>query len=77
MFKFCFILLFTPLLTQTVSDYAYNHAEVSAMAGAVVAEAGSNWSIFHNPAGITEVDGIPLSAGSGNLYGFKWLPTYN
>ena len=77
MFKFYFILLFTPLFTQTISDYAYTHAEVAAMAGAVVAEAGSNWSIFHNPAGITEVDGTHLSAGSGNLYGFKWLPAYN
>ena len=60
-----------------MSDYAYTHAEVSAMAGAVAAEAGSNWSIFHNPAGITEVDGTHISAGSGNLFGFKWLPTYN
>ena len=77
MFKFYFILLFTPLFTQTISDYAYTHAEVAAMAGAVVAEGGSNWSIFHNPAGITEVDGTHLSAGSGNLYGFKWLPAYN
>ena len=77
MLKFYFILLFTPLLTQTISDYAYTHAEVAAMAGAVVAEAGSNWSIFHNPAGITEIDGTHLSAGSGNLYGFKWLPAYN
>ena len=77
MFKFYFILLFTPLLTQTISDYAYTHAEVAAMAGAVVAEGGSKWSIFHNPAGITEVDGTHLSAGSGNLYGFKWLPAYN
>ena len=77
MFKFYFILLFTPLLTQTISDYAYTHAEVAAMAGAVVAETGSNWSIFHNPAGITEVDGTHISAGSGKLYGFNWLPAYN
>ena len=77
MFKFYFILLFTPLLTQTISDYAYTHAEVAAMAGAVVAEAGSNWSIFHNPAGITEVDGTHISAGSGKLYGFNWLPVIN
>jgi len=77
MIKFYSILLFAPLFTQTISDYAYTHAEVSAMAGAVVAEAGSNWSIFHNPAGITEVDGTHLSAGSGKLYGFNWLPAYN
>ena len=77
MFKFYFILLFTPLLTQTISDYAYTHAEVAAMAGAVVAETGSNWSIFHNPAGITEGDGLQISLGGGKLYGYDWLPISN
>ena len=77
MSKLLFFLLASFPLAQTVSDYAYTGAKVSAMAGAVVAETGSNWSIFHNPAGITEIEGTHLSAGSGNLFGFKWLPTYN
>ena len=77
MIKFLLLFLLSFSLAQTVSDYSFTHAEVSAMAGAVVAEAGSNWSIFHNPAGITEIEGTHLSAGSGNLFGFKWLPTYN
>ena len=73
-----FLLLFLVSIPYAqVSDYAYTHAEASAMAGAVVAEAGSNWSIFHNPAGITEIEGTHLSAGSGKLYGFNWLPAYN
>ena len=75
--KFLFLFILSFSFAQTVSDYAYTHAKVAAMAGAVVSESGNNWSIFHNPAGITEVDGIHLSAGSGNLFGFKWLPTYN
>ena len=75
--KFLFLFILSFSFAQTVSDYAYTGAKVSAMAGAVVAETGSNWSIFHNPAGITEVDGIHLSAGSGKLYGFNWLPAYN
>ena len=77
MIKLYCILLFAPLFTQTVSDNAYTHAEVSAMAGAVVAETGSNWSIFHNPAGITEVDGLQVSLGGGKLYGYDWLPASN
>ena len=77
MIKLYCILLFAPLFTQTVSDNAYTHAEVSAMAGAVVAEAGSNWSIFHNPAGITEIDGLQISFGGGKLYGYDWLPASN
>jgi len=75
--KFLFLFILSFSFAQTVSDYAYTHAKVAAMAGAVVAETGSNWSIFHNPAGITEIDGTHLSAGSGNLFGYKWLPTYN
>jgi len=77
MIKLYCILLFAPLFTQTVSDNAYIHAEASAMAGAVVAEAGSNWSIFHNPAGITEVDWLQVSFGGGRLYGYEWLPASN
>ena len=77
MTKFLLLLLLSFPLAQTVSDYAYTHAEVSAMAGAVVAEAGSNWSIFHNPAGITEVDGLQISFGGGKLYGYDWLPASN
>ena len=77
MIKFLLLFLLSFPLAQTISDYSFTHAEVSAMAGAVVAETGSNWSVFHNPAGITEIEGTHLSAGTGNLYGFKWLPTYN
>ena len=77
MTKILLVLLLSFPLAQTISDYAYTHAEVSAMAGAVVAEVGSNWSIFHNPAGITEFDGLQVSLGGGRLYGYDWLPTSN
>ena len=77
MSKLLFFLLASFPLAQTVSDYAYTGAKVSAMAGAVVAETGSNWSIFHNPAGITEGDGLQISLGGGKLYGYDWLPISN
>jgi len=77
MIKFFLLLLLSFPLAQTVSDHAYTHAEVSAMAGAVAAETGSNWSIFHNPAGITEIDGLQVSLGGGQLYGYDWLPASN
>jgi len=76
MHKYLSFFLLTSVFAQTVSDYAYTGAEVSAMAGAVVAENGNNWSIFHNPAGIAEIDEIRYSAGGGKLYGFGWLPAY-
>ena len=75
MFKYLYFFLLTASFAQ-VSDLAYTGAEVSAMAGAVVAEEGNDWSIFHNPAGLTEINGTHFSAGGGKLYGFKWLPSY-
>ena len=75
--KIPFILILSFSYAQTVSGYAYTGTESTAMAGAVVAEEGNNWSIFHNPAGITEIKDIQFNAGGGNLYGFSWLPSYN
>ena len=74
--KYLYLFLLTASFAQ-VSDYAYTGAEVSAMSGAVVADKGNHWSIFHNPAGLTEIDGTHFSAGGGNLYGFKWLQAYH
>ena len=74
--KYLYCFLLTASFAQ-VSDYAYTGAEASAMAGAIVAEKGNNWSIFHNPAGMTEIDGTHFSAGGGKLYGFNWLPIYH
>ena len=76
MFKFLYFSLITVSFAQ-VSDFAYTGAKVSAMAGAVVAEVGNDWSIFHNPAGLTEIDGSHFSAGGGKLYGYTWLPYYH
>jgi len=74
MYKYLYFFLITASFTQTVSDYAYTSAQVSAMAGAVVAENGNNWSIFHNPAGIAEIDEIRFSVGGGDIFGYSWLP---
>ena len=77
MINFFLFLIVSFSYAQTVSDYAYTGTEATAMAGAVVAEEGKNWSIFHNPAGMTEIEAMQFSAGGGNLYGFNWLPSIN
>ena len=77
MSKFLFLLIFSFSYAQTVSDYSYTGTVATAMAGAVVAEEGKSWSIFHNPAGMTEIETMQFSAGGGNLYSFNWLPSYN
>ena len=66
--KYLFIFLLTASFAQ-VSDYAYTGAQASAMVGAVVSDRGGNWSIFHNPAGMAEIDGTHFSVGGGRLYG--------
>ena len=75
MLKYVYFFLLTVSFAQ-VSDFSYTGAKASAMAGAVVAEEGNDWSIFHNPAGLIEIDGSHFSAGGGKLYGFNWLPYY-
>jgi hypothetical protein len=70
------ILLLASLVFTQVSDNAYVTTESLAMVGSNVAEFGSSNSIFNNPAGLSDLESIHLSAGGGNLYGFSWLPSY-
>ena len=70
------ILLLASLVFTQVSDNTYITTESLAMVGSNVAEFGSSNSIFNNPAGLSDLESIHLSAGGGNLYGFSWLPSY-
>tara|TARA_Y100000590_G_scaffold421457_1_gene525147 strand:+ start:905 stop:1792 length:888 start_codon:yes stop_codon:yes gene_type:complete len=74
--NFLYILLITTSIGQTISDYAFTGAKTTAQAGAVVSEKGGIENIFHNPAGIVELDNAEFSMGGGNLYGYNWLPSY-
>ena len=76
MHKYLFIVLLTASFAQ-VSDYAYMGAEATALAGANVSQRGGSESIYHNPAGIAEINTIRFYAGGGNLYGFNWLTAYH
>ena len=73
--KYLIIFLFS-ISSSQISDYSFSGTETSAMAGAVVSEEGNIWNVFHNPAGLTEINNTNLSAGSSNLYGYNWLSTY-
>ena len=76
MYKYLFIFLLATSFAQ-VSDYAYMGAEATALAGANVSQRGGSESIYHNPAGIAEINTIRFYAGGGNLYGFNWLTAYH
>ena len=55
--KNIFILIFLNIFfSQSISDYPYVSAKPTGMVGAVVSEKGDSWSIFHNPAGIVEIE---------------------
>ena len=41
---------------QAVSDQTYMGAEATASAGAIVSQQGGSESIFHNPAGLADLD---------------------
>ena len=70
------LILFTTFIFSQITDNAYLTTESLAMVGSNVAGFGSSNSIFVNPAGLSDIEGIQLSTGGGNLYGFSWLPAY-
>ena len=49
------------IFSQVVSDYIYIGHTANATAGAVVSQQGSNWCLYHNPSGLTDVKDIQLS----------------
>ena len=68
------ILFSSRLLSQSITDYAYTGYEATSLCGAVVANKGDNWSLYHNPSGIVEVDHIKVSFGYSKLYNQSFFP---
>ena len=71
------ILLSSRLLSQSITDYAYTGYESTSLCGAVVANKGDNWSLYHNPSGIVEVDHIKFSFSYSKLYNQSFFPYSN
>jgi len=76
MYKFFYFLSLISLSICQISDFSYSGAEVSAMSGAVVSIESDDHTIFHNPAGMTEINTSQFSSGGGKLYGYNWLSYY-
>tara|TARA_B100001750_G_scaffold234359_1_gene235629 strand:- start:956 stop:1837 length:882 start_codon:yes stop_codon:yes gene_type:complete len=75
MIKIYFLIIFLNIFyAQGLSDYSYNSAESSSLAGSIVSVKGGSWSLFNNPATLVEVENNILSVGYGNLYNQKYLP---
>jgi len=71
-----FIIIFSFIRSQGISDFSYFGADASAMVGSVVSSEGGSWSIAHNPASISDIENSKFSIGGGNLFGYSWLPAY-
>tara|TARA_B100000959_G_C14896473_1_gene588984 strand:- start:379 stop:1239 length:861 start_codon:yes stop_codon:yes gene_type:complete len=62
------------LFSQGISDYSYNSAESSSLAGSIVSIKGDTWSLFNNPASLVEIQENKFSIGYSHLYNQKYLP---
>ena len=63
--------------TQVFSSYDYIGSRATAMSGAVTSGPGGSWSIFHNPAQLSELSGIYFINGYSQIYNLDFLPYSN
>ena len=63
--------------TQVFSSYDYIGSRATAMSGAVTSGPGGSWSIFHNPAQLSELSGIYFINGYSKIYNLDFLPYSN
>ena len=70
-------LLFITISFSQISNYLVVNTQATGMAGAVVAEEGNSWSLFFNPAGISEIENSFISIEGSKLYSYNWLSYYN
>tara|TARA_Y100000589_G_C27098189_1_gene606879 strand:- start:408 stop:1292 length:885 start_codon:yes stop_codon:yes gene_type:complete len=75
--RIIFLVLLSSLFSQSISDYAYTGFEGTSLCGAVVAQKGGNWSVYHNPAGLSELDNIQVSFGYSKIFNQSFLPYTN
>ena len=73
--KILIVFLFSSmLLSQGLSDYTFSTAESSSLAGAVVSNRGGDWSLYHNPATLVELNRNKIFLGYSDLYSQNYLP---
>ncbi len=65
------------LFAQSISDYAYVGSEGTSLCGAVTANPGGLWSLYHNPAGLSEIENSQFEMGVSELYSQSYLPYSN
>ena len=68
------LILITISFSQGINNYSFSSAESASMAGAIVSSIGGDWSLYNNPATLSDIDKKQLSMGYSNLYEQTYLP---
>lgn len=72
---FCTLIIVIQLsFSQGLSDYSYFTSETSSLAGGIVSSIGGGWSLYNNPATLTDIENNNFSLSYSNLYNQKYLP---
>ena len=64
-------------LSQVFSHYDYTGSKATSMSGAITSGPGSLDNIFHNPAQLSELNGLNLVSGYSRIFNLNFLPYYN
>ena len=72
---FLFFISFS--FAQVFSSYDYVGARATSMSGSVTSGPEGTWSIFHNPAQLSNLKGVYVSNGYSQIFGLEFLPYYN
>ena len=62
--------------TQVFSSYDYVGARATSMSGSVTSGPEGTWSIFHNPAQLSNLKGVYVSNGYSQIFGLEF-PVHN
>ena len=49
------IILITTPFAQGINNYSFSTAESASMAGAIVSSKGGDWSLYNNPATLSDI----------------------
>ena len=59
--------------TQVFSSYDYVDSKATAMSGAVTSGPAGSWSMFHNPAQLSDLTGFYFTSGYSKIYNLDFL----
>lgn len=68
-----FLLFFSISLSQTFSTYDYVGSRATAMSGSITSGPSGEWSIFHNPAQLSDLDQSIMTSGICQIYNLDFL----